>query len=188
MSEDFLGDRRRALEDQFFAKQSRQLLDGLRAKKEAGERMEALASASGIGDSAVLEKLAALEIGADTLAALSLTPLVAVAWASGVVEARERKAVLQAAGAEGLKTDEVSYQLLESWLSQRPGPELVSVWSDYLGALSAHLDQAARGALKNELLGRARAVAEAAGGFLGLGNKVSDEEARVLDELEAAFS
>ena len=57
-----------------------------------------------------------------------------------------------------------------------------------MGALSAHLDQSSRGALKNELLGRARTVAEAAGGFLGLGNKISAEEARVLDELAAAFS
>jgi hypothetical protein len=188
MSDDFLGDRRKALEDQFFEKQNRQLLDSLRDKREAGDRTSALAAASGIGDTAVLEKLVALEIGVDALAALSLIPLVAVAWADGVVQAREKEAVLQAAGAEGLKTDDVSYQLLESWLAQRPGPELVSVWKDYMGALSAHLDQGSRGALKNELLGRARTVAKAAGGFLGLGNKVSAEEARVLDELEAVFS
>jgi hypothetical protein len=30
-------------------------------------------------------------------------------------------------------------------------------------------------------------VAEAAGGFMGLGNKVSSEEQAILDRLEAAF-
>ena len=49
------------------------------------------------------------------------------------------------------------------------------------------LRESARGALKEDLLGRARAVAEAAGGLLGFGNKVSKSEQAVLDDLEEAF-
>jgi hypothetical protein len=44
-----------------------------------------------------------------------------------------------------------------------------------------------REALRPDVLGRAREVAEAAGGFLGLGSKVSDDERRVLGELERAL-
>ena len=35
---------------------------------------------------------------------------------------------------------------------------------------------------------RARAIAEASGGFLGLGNKISTNEQRVLDAIAKAFS
>ena len=42
-------------------------------------------------------------------------------------------------------------------------------------------------ALKGEVLGRARRVAEVAGGFLGLGNKVSLEEQKILEVLSKAF-
>ena len=40
--------------------------------------------------------------------------------------------------------------------------------------------------LKENLVGRARTVAEAAGGFLGIG-AISTEEESVLGELEGAF-
>ena len=35
---------------------------------------------------------------------------------------------------------------------------------------------------------RARAIAEASGGFLGLGNKISRNEQRVIDAIEKVFS
>jgi hypothetical protein len=49
------------------------------------------------------------------------------------------------------------------------------------------LDPQARQRLRDEVMGRARAVAEAAGGFLGLGRKVSAAEEAVLRELAQAF-
>ena len=54
-------------------------------------------------------------------------------------------------------------------------------------ALAPSLSESARNALKNDLLGRAQAVAQAAGGLLGLGNKISTSERAVLDELGEAF-
>jgi hypothetical protein len=51
----------------------------------------------------------------------------------------------------------------------------------------ASLQGAARDQLKSSSLGRARAVAEAAGGFLGLGS-ISAAEKKMLDQLERAFS
>ena len=54
MSEDFLGDRRKALEEEFFAKHNRQLLQQLRQTTAVGAQKEALAAASGITDAACL--------------------------------------------------------------------------------------------------------------------------------------
>ena len=41
--------------------------------------------------------------------------------------------------------------------------------------------------LKESLLDRARAVAGASGGFLGLGSKISNAEADMIGRLERAF-
>jgi hypothetical protein len=77
--------------------------------------------------------------------------------------------------------------LFEQWLAEPPPPVLLAAWKDYISAFSSTLSQEARRTLKRELLGRARAVAEAAGGFLGLGRKISPAEERVLKQLEGAF-
>lgn len=188
MGEEFLGDRRKALEDAFFAKQDAELRRKLQEAESARMMKEALRAASGITDDAVLDQLIALGIHSETVAALALIPLVEVAWADGSIDARERQAILSAAQGTGLAEHDTSYQLLESWVTNRPAPTLLSAWKSYVGALAASLSAEAKDALRQDLLGRARAVAEAAGGFLGLGNKVSPAEHAKLTELEQAFS
>lgn len=184
---DILGARRKALEETFFAKQNHRLLAELRAKRALAERKESLSAASGIRDDAVLEQLAELGLASETLAALSLAPLVEVAWADGGVDQREREAVLAAAEQVGIVKGEPSAQLLENWLEERPGSELHLAWKEYVEALSRQLSAEAAAALRQDLLGRARAVAEASGGLLGFGAKVSVSERAVLEELEKAF-
>jgi hypothetical protein len=49
------------------------------------------------------------------------------------------------------------------------------------------LGESERESLKNQILGRARSVAEATGGFLGLGSRISNEEEIILAELAKAF-
>ncbi|MEE8451848.1 MAG: hypothetical protein V3R99_08035, partial [Thermoguttaceae bacterium] len=68
-----------------------------------------------------------------------------------------------------------------------PDAQLLAAWKDYVATLSQTLGESAKVALKADLLGRARAVAETAGGLLGFGNKVSKSEQDALDELEEAF-
>lgn len=187
MSNEFLGDRRIALEEAFFAKQDAELRRRLREMEQARLKKEALSSASGITDDAVLGKLAALDIGSDTLAALSLVPLVAVAWADGSIDGNERGVAFSKAAEMGLDKDDISHQLFERWLAEPPPPALVAAWKDYIGALSDSLSPDARHAIRHQVLDHARAVAEAAGGILGFGRKVSPAEENVLKDLERAF-
>lgn len=187
MSDEVLGDRRRALEDSFFAKQNAKLIEDLRKTHDGELQVRGLSAASGITDSTVLHSLVDHGITAETLAALALIPLVAVAWADGTVEDRERKAVMEGARASGINEGGISHALLEHWLGERPGPDLLETWKGYTRALVATLSWDLRESLKDDLLGRARDVARAAGGFLGLGPKISPEESEVLAELEQAF-
>lgn len=181
-----LADRKKALEEEFFARHERELMERVRHEAEAKERKEALAEASGIRDEEVIDRLAALGLDAGTVAALGLVPLVEVAWADRELHEKEREAVLRAAGDAGATDGTAAHTLLLSWLNKRPGPELLAAWKGYVGALVESLDVAERQALRDGILGRARSVAEAAGGFLGVG-KVSDAEEKKLQELEAAF-
>jgi hypothetical protein len=187
MSKDLLGDRGKALEESFFAKQNEALRQRLREAEETKAKREALSAASSVTDDGLLDKLVALNLPGETLAALSLVPLVVVAWADGSIDDKERSAVLSAAEEAGMSKQGVSYQLLEQWLAERPPPEMLAKWKDYIDALSATLSEEARQVLKSTLLGRARGIAEAAGGFLGMGQRVSSAERAVLEELERAF-
>jgi hypothetical protein len=187
MSNEFLGDRRIALEEAFFAKQDAELRRRLRDMDQARRNKEALSATSGITDDAVLGKLVALNISSDTLAALSLVPLVAVAWADGSIDDKERSVAFSKAAEMGLGKEDIGHQLFERWLEERPSPALIAAWKDYIGALSASLGPETKPAFRQELLGRARAVAEAAGGILGLVMRVSPAEENVLRELEQAF-
>jgi hypothetical protein len=187
MADEFLGDRKKALEESFFAKENARLLERMKAEKESKAIAEGLAEISGIGDAPVVDTLVALGIEVDTWAAISLVPLVEVAWADGKIDDRERRAVLAAAEANGIFPGSPSFEILESWLARRPDARLLAVWGEYIVDLCANLGDGEKAAVKEKVIGRARKVAKAAGGFLGLGPKVSAEEEVILAELEKAF-
>ncbi len=182
-----LGGRSSELEEKFFRQRDMELLKALREETATKERKKALSDASGIACDDLLDRLVELDLCSETAAAMSLIPLICVAWADGAIDAKERDAVLAAAEQQGLKADQPSGQMLQRWLDKRPDPKLLTAWKGYVATLSQSLDEPGTKTLKEEILGRARVVAEAAGGLLGFGNKVSTPEQAVLDELEQAF-
>src|SRR5687768_5091475 len=114
MTKEFLGNRRVSFEEMFFAKQDAKVLAQLREEGERKAAVESLARASGIENSDLLERLVALGIDAKSWTALSLVPLVEVAWADGSIDEKERAAVLAAASEHGLHRTSPGYVLLES--------------------------------------------------------------------------
>jgi hypothetical protein len=187
MAEEFLGDRKRALEEEFFRKQENALLNQLRAAQAQESAQEALAAATGVRDSAVLHTLNSLGITSDTFLALGLVPLVAIAWADGTLDDRERRAVITSLDTAGIGADTSAGQLVQSWLSSPPPASMLEAWLSYTSALAPALSPTERNNLRDSVLGRARAVAEAAGGFLGFGNRVSKAEEELLQKLARAF-
>lgn len=184
MEQRVLGERGRTLEEEFFRKEEAKILERMRAQKAAQLTREELSRATGIADPAALDALMAQGLSPATLTALSLVPLVEVAWASGDVDASERKAVLAAAA--DTVSDAASRDLLASWLTHAPDRALLEAWKGYVATMSKSLPPAERERLKSELIGRARKVASASGGMLGIG-KISKEEEAVLQDLSAAF-
>jgi len=187
MADEFLGDRKKALEESFFAKENAALIERLKAEEWASVTKAKLAEISGIQDDEVLSKIVDLGIDLGTWAVISLVPLVEVAWADGNVHDKERNAVLAAAEANGILPGSPSYELLQNWLSHRPDGRVMEAWGAYIVELCAGLGAAEIASVKDKVIGRARAVASATGGFLGLGPKISTEEDIVLAELAKAF-
>lgn len=179
-------DRRKALEDEFFRKEDDRRLAKLREDVSSREVRAEIKKATGSTDEATVDRLLALGVTGPTVAALSLAPLVAVAWADGEVQADERAAILRAASEKGLGPGSAAHDILDSWLAQRPADTMLAAWEAYTKALTGQLDAEQARRLKDEILGLARRVAEAAGGFLGIG-KVSKAERDVLRRLEEAF-
>lgn len=187
MSDEVLGDRRRALEEEFFKAENERLRAKLQASRAKAMTMAELAAATGIGDETVLQALIDHSVDAETLAAFSLAPLIAVAWADGKLDAKERDAILRAAEDAGVHESGAAHELLTAWLAKKPGPKLLDSWESYTKTLCKSLHSAQREALHDEVLGRARRVADAAGGILGLTSRISPEETAVLDRLAKAF-
>ena len=184
---EYLGDRRKALEESFFAKHEQKLRADIRAQKEKEQGMEALAANCGVKDAGVLGALIDAGIEPETLPALTLLPLVVVAWADGTVDAKERKAVLEAAEGAGIAKGDSPHALLEAWLEVRPPENFMDAWEGYARELRDVLGEAQRESVRRDIVDRARSVAEATGGVLGLGSKISREEKEVLKRVEAAL-
>lgn len=183
-----LEQRRRALEDTFFRKRDEELLDELRRRRGEEEEAQALAHACGLETHATeLLPLVQQGLGTETLAALYLAPLVVVAWADAHLGAGERLELLEHAGALGVVPGSPAHRVLRSWLQGPPDPGLLDAWLAFARALAAELDPAQRAEVARDVLERARRVASAEGGPLGLGRRVSEDEMRVLDALSRAF-
>ena len=181
---EILRDRGRSLEDEFFRREDKRLMEQLAALRAAEATREALGKASGITKPAVLDKLIELGIRAETVAALSIVPLVEVAWADGGIDAKERRAVVERAG---VPPDSAAGALLAAWLDRRPDPKLLTAWTHLVRAMSEQLGPEEAARVKTGVLERARAVATAAGGVFGVGSKISAAEAALLVKLETAF-
>lgn len=184
---EFLEIRRKALEEAFFADHNEKLLQKLRDKAAKTAQKQSLTGVTGINDDAVLDQVIKVGLCSETVAALYLVPLVEVAWADGEIQAKEREAILRSAAEHGVDTGTVAYALLESWLDHPPQPALLETWKGCVAAVASSLDDHAFAVLRDTMLERARAVADAAGGFLGL-SKISAKEQAMLEELAAAFS
>lgn len=178
--------RERLLEDAFFAERDRQLMDKMRSQLSSMEESKKLAHVTGIVEEHVLASLVAAGVKADTLGAVTLIPMVEVAWCDGNIAAEEREAVLNAAAGQGIRSDSAAYELLSHWLTQRPDPKIIGAWKEYVHEMARIMPKDSLATLKKNMLDRVHKVASSAGGFLGL-STISKHEQAKIDEFAKAW-
>lgn len=176
----------KALEDSFFAKENERILLELRAVKAREEKRKEFREYLNIDSEEIINALVDLEVEPETLVAFSLVPLVEVAWADGQIQPKERDAIIKAAIEQGVEEGSPTCALLRNWLQTKPEVMLLEVWKGYIEELKGSLAPRSREHLKSGTMGRARAIAEAAGGFLGVAS-ISAAEKKMLEELEWTF-
>jgi hypothetical protein len=176
----------KALEDSFFAKENERILQELRAASAREEKRKEFQEYLNIDNDEIISALVDLEVEPETLVAFSLVPLVEVAWADGEIQLKERDAIIKAAIERGVEEGSPTCDLLRNWLQTKPDPALLEVWKGYIEELKASLGERSRAHLKSGTMGRARAIAETAGGFLGVAS-ISAAERKMIEELEWSF-
>jgi len=182
-----LTDRRKALEEDYFRRQSERLKERLRTRQEEEGRRKELAESFPHMSAAGLDMLLEHGLDAEAVAALGLVPCVLVAWADGPPEARERAAVMRAAEEQGVAAGTRAATLLEGWLQEEPSASLGDTWANYVDATLRGLPPEEARRVREVIRRLARSVAEARGGFLGLGSRVSAEEQAVLARIDRAL-
>lgn len=183
-----IDDKRNTLEEIFFAKQNRELIEKMKAQATQVETCSELSKVSGIKNENVLNKLYEAGVRPSTMIALSLLPLILVAWADGNIDQKERDAILKAASENDIDSKNPAYEHLNSWLTNPPPANFFDIWQHYIQGLSQTFNKEAFKQLQADIINRTTAVANSAGGFLGLGAKTSAAEKQMIDKLNAVFT
>jgi hypothetical protein len=179
---DFLGDRRRSQEEEFFQRREQELIANARKRRGNSEARQRIADRTGIHDEQTLDTIESLGYTPDTIVLLDLVPLVQVAWAEGRVSDQERTRLVQMARARGIEEHSVADQQLADWLRARPSNDFLDRSLQVIVAMLHALPSPERDSNQQQLLEWSRSIAAASGGVLGFG-RISPEEEAVLADI-----
>ena len=183
MADDAMAKRGRGLEEDYFHRKEKELVEKLRKRREAEAQRQELGQGAGISNEEILKTLQELGYTRETVLLFHLVPLISVAWADNKVSGPERDLIIEAARARGISADSPADKQLNDWLTNRPSEEFVEQTLRVINNLAETEVPEEREMRRQNYLKLAMSVAEASGGILGLGSKVSDEEQAVLDRL-----
>ena len=190
MNNQNLAQHRQNLHDAFFEDRDQELLDFLEfeTKTTDEQEREKMQVESGIANTEVLQTLKSLGVTSASMTAFMLLPLVRLAWADSKIQDGEFESILKAASDDGIAYGTPAYRLLNRWLEERPTERMLDAWTKYAHAVARELDETSLDAFRNATLERVRRVADASGGILGLGGKVSENERHVFQDLAHSLS
>jgi hypothetical protein len=183
---EFLGDRRRAQEEEYFQKREQELIAKLQQRSREEATRQRMAERTGVADEEVLRDLEGLGYTLETVMLLHLVPLLQMAWADGGVSDRERSLIIEAARARGIEDGSTADRQLGTWFTTRPSADLFEKTLRAIGAILRARPSEERVASQRDLLSYSVAIASASGGILGFG-RVSAEERSVLARISEEF-
>ena len=185
MAEDPLSSRRRTIEEEYFQRKDRELVERMRQRAQAERQLRELGESMGVTDPEVIHELAELGFTPETAKLLPLIPVLEMAWAGGGVTPKERKMVVDFARARGIEeASGADHQLLE-WLERRPEESVFRRAGRLINALFA---SGGRSDLTpDDLLKYREAIADASGRPVRDSRVSADERAtleRIANEIK----
>ena len=182
--QDGVARRGRALEEEYFWKKDRELIEKIRQTAAAEEARKDLGRKAGLDDPQLLKELEQLGFTPDTVGLLPLVPIVQMAWAEGGVTKAERDSIVRLARSRGIEEGSAADRQLTEWMTNQPAE---AVFTGARRLIRAMLDAGAAptGTLSaDDLVKYCEEIASASGGFLGIG-RISAEERTMLSSIAA---
>lgn len=176
---DAFAERERLLEEDYFRRKEKELIDKMRLRAAAEEQRRRMGEQTGVADEEVLGDLQDLGYTPETVMLLHLVPLIQTAWAEGDVSQKERELIVKAARSRGIEAGTPCDQQLTIWLSQRPSDAFFEKTLRAIRTILQAQPPEARAASEKDLLSLATAIAAASGGIVGF-RAVSEEERQIL--------
>jgi hypothetical protein len=178
MDKDAFGERGRSLEEDYFRKKDRELIEKLKQAAAAEQSRREMGARTGLTDPEMLQELEELGFTPETVALLPLVPVVQMAWAEGGVTNAERKLLTDLARSRGIEAGSAADRQLQDWLARQPDDTVFARARRLIRAtLAAGHEQGDLTA--DDLVKYCENIASASGGILGIG-KVSAEERALL--------
>jgi hypothetical protein len=178
-------DRQRAMESSYFQKKDQELIEKLRQRAALDEERRKLSEELGNLDEELIDALQNLGFTRETLPLLHLSPLVQMAWAEGKVTDSERKLIFEIAEKHGISKGTPAYQKLDEWLESQPPEQFFEHARTAIYLVNQTLPPDKQVVTTGDILAYCTRIAEASGGILGIGNKVSPEERGLLEKIIA---
>jgi len=154
------------------------LEDNARALEEAAR----IADAVDTDDTAIAEQIRKLGFTGESARVFDLLPLVHVAWADGSVQAAERKEIMRVVEKRGLGPDSEGAKVLAALLDEAPPETFMRKSREILRVLLARSEGRA-----DDIVELCMKVAAASGGFLGLGERIDDDERTLIAEISLSL-
>jgi hypothetical protein len=177
------GEMRMAKEAEYFHKKEQELVERLRRRTQREAERQEMAEVTGIADEEVLRTLQELGYTRETICLLHLVPLAQIAWSSGSVTPQERDLALRLSEWRGVEKGSPAWEQLNSWLDERPTDEFFLTTLRIIRHILDSDTGKPHVASRADLISFCIRIATASGGFLGLGNKISEGEQMALDQI-----
>jgi hypothetical protein len=180
---DSLAERGRALEEEYFRKKDRELIEKMRQAAAAEQARVDLGRTIGVDDPQVIEELEGLGFTPETVALLPLMPVIEVAWAEGGVTAAERDVITRLARNRGIAAGTAADRQLGEWTATRPSD---NVFARARRLIRAMLDSGSgqTDLTADDLVRYCEEIASASGGVFGIG-RLSAEERQLIAGIAA---
>lgn len=182
---DSLAERGRALEEEYFRRKDRELIDKMRLAAAAEHARGEMGRRTGLDDPALLKELQDVGFTPETVVLLPVVPVLEMAWAEGEITSAERALIVKFARSRGIEEHGAADEQLTQWMTSRPDETVFRGARRLIAAvLSSGSDQAVGRVTADELVAYCERIAAASGGILGLRlGSISSEERALLSDL-----
>ena len=179
---DMLRERGRSLEEEYFRKKDRELVERMRHAAAAEREREELAKTSGLADPALIQELKDLGFTPSTVTLLPLVPVLRMAWAEGGITSAERDLLVRLARSRGIAEGSEADRQLNEWMSRRPDESTFARAGRLIRAMLDARVPETSDLSADDLVRYCEQIAAASGGVFGIG-RISGEEKQLLSSI-----